>query len=123
MSQARVITDGIMTRSQYINLHIWVKTKLGTPKVCSKCGFKSENPNQFGWSNNSGKYLKDLSDWERLCKACHYRKDRVKHTVTNNQCVRGHLLEGDNLYIKPSRGSRECRECKRLWRNKDWRQS
>lgn len=31
-----------------------------------------------------------------------------------SSCVRGHLLDGANLYVEPSTGYRKCRECARM---------
>lgn len=36
----------------------------------------------------------------------------VPHTIT--ECVNGHSMTGDNVYIRPSSGRRECRGCSRL---------
>ncbi len=37
-------------------------------------------------------------------------------------CKRGHVIEGDNLYVEPGSGSRRCRICKyegsRIWHQK-----
>lgn len=63
--------------SDYKSLHYWVTSRLGRPKVCEHCG-SSEN-RVYHWANKSGNYLKDLSDWLRLCVPCHQRYDgRIK---------------------------------------------
>jgi hypothetical protein len=36
------------------------------------------------------------------------------HAQKSDRCIRGHLLEGDNLIHWPSRSGRVCRECRRL---------
>lgn len=59
----------------YIAIHQWVNKQLGRPRLCTKCGFSSENGRQFHWANISGKYLRDLSDWVRLCVSCHFKMD------------------------------------------------
>ena len=61
----------------YNALHNWVNRKLGKPKECINCGFISDNGRQFHWANVSGEYKRDLSDWERLCVSCHFKKDRI----------------------------------------------
>lgn len=64
-------------RVGYNALHAWVGRQLGKPKECSNCGFTSDNGRQFHWANISGKYFRDLSDWERLCASCHFKKDDI----------------------------------------------
>lgn len=52
-------------------LHYWVKYRLLKPKLCQKC---NERPAQ-DLANISGKYLRDLKDWEYLCRICHMISD------------------------------------------------
>lgn len=61
----------------YNALHAWVAKNLGKPNLCSSCNFSSSNSRQFHWSNISGKYMRDLSDWRRLCVKCHVRVDDI----------------------------------------------
>lgn len=44
--------------------------------MCEHC--KSTTKKRYEWANASGDYLRNLSDWIRLCKSCHikYDKDR-----------------------------------------------
>lgn len=120
-----------MTNSEYSAVHKWVKNKLGKPSICENCvnGYS----NVFQWANLSGEYRKDVSDWARLCGRCHTLVDGrhgSTHYNSKDTCKKGHLLSGDNLYIKRqnSRGhiinTRICRTCDRnyvrnyYWRNK-----
>lgn len=64
-------------KPSYGAVHAWVAKQLGKPKVCSKCGFTSDNGRQFHWANISGKYLRDLTDWVRLCVSCHFKIDKI----------------------------------------------
>lgn len=57
----------------YAALHNWVERRLGKPSKCNQCG--TEDAACFDWANKSGKYLRDLSDWERLCRSCHMKSD------------------------------------------------
>lgn len=59
----------------YDALHDWVKRRLGKPKYCEFC--KTTSATHYDWSNKSGKYLRDLSDWQRLCKKCHNLYDNI----------------------------------------------
>jgi hypothetical protein len=103
---AKVIATGKMTKREYKNLHRWVRYHLGRPKLCKNCGDTSNRVYQ--WANISGEYKRDLNDWERLCVPCHYRKDKNLRRGPN-ECKNGHLMIGDNLYVHPKRGDRECR--------------
>lgn len=56
-----------------IAIHAWVKKWIYDPGECQHCGIK----NRLDWANISGKYLRDKSDWLRLCRKCHSRMDKV----------------------------------------------
>jgi hypothetical protein len=58
----------------YSALHQWVKSHLVKPRLCQKCG--EEKP--LDLSNISGKYRRDLSDWQWLCRSCHIKYDGSK---------------------------------------------
>ncbi len=60
----------------YHGLHNWVRRNLGTPRKCEKCGDDSLKHRQYHWANKSQKYLRDLTDWIRLCVKCHKEYDR-----------------------------------------------
>lgn len=53
----------------YLALHSWIARKLGTHKLCNRCGTKDSK--RFSWHNISKNYLRDFNDWERLCSKCH----------------------------------------------------
>jgi len=57
----------------YDALHEWVERKLGKNKKCDLCG--TIIAKRFDWSNKSGKYKRDLNDWQRLCVKCHIKYD------------------------------------------------
>lgn len=65
------------TKSQYRVLHRWVERKLGQPNKCEHCEKIVLNNRFIHWANKSGKYLKDLSDWIRLCSKCHAKYDKL----------------------------------------------
>lgn len=54
-----------------VALHEWVINKFPKPKLCNDC--KKDKPRDL--ANISQKYLRDLSDWEWLCRRCHMLKD------------------------------------------------
>lgn len=59
----------------YGALHSWVRRKLGKPNFCEHCGNRNLKNRQYHWANKSGKYLRRLSDWIRLCVKCHKKYD------------------------------------------------
>jgi hypothetical protein len=57
----------------YSGLHYWVSRKLGKPKECEHCG--DTKAKKFEWANKNGMYLRELTDWIRLCVSCHRKYD------------------------------------------------
>jgi hypothetical protein len=55
----------------YLALHEWVRNHLTKPQTCRDCN----KPKKLDLANISQKYLRDLSDWEWLCRKCHMTKD------------------------------------------------
>lgn len=97
----------------YRALHKWVEKSLGTPSECESCGATWQQ--RYEWANISGDYLEDTSDWARLCTLCHRLFDDQKVGVPKEECVRGHPLREDNLYLDP-KGAGRCLACKRMLR-------
>jgi len=60
----------------YYSLHEWIRNRLVQPESCELC--KIKNP-KLDLANKSGKYLRDLDDWEFLCRKCHMTKDGRLH--------------------------------------------
>lgn len=56
----------------YGSVHKWVKRVAGQPNYCEFC---KRTDGTFDWSNKTGKYLRDLGDWQRLCRKCHIHYD------------------------------------------------
>lgn len=57
----------------YFAFHARVRTARGKPQHCEQC--KTSDPTKFyDWANLTGKY-EDVSDYIRLCRRCHVRKD------------------------------------------------
>jgi hypothetical protein len=71
----------------YSGLHHWIKRKLGNPNYCEHC--KSTEEKKYQWSNISGKYKRDTTDWQRLCIKCHSKYDwesRRYFTIKCKEC-------------------------------------
>ena len=63
------------------SLHEWITHRLPKPKLCQGC--RQVPP--IDLANISQKYLRDLSDWEWLCRICHMAKDgRMKRLLEFN---------------------------------------
>lgn len=110
------------TETEYKALHNWVRSQLGEPSKCEKC--QTTQSKRFEWANKSGKYLRDITDWIRLCTPCHLRMDRGRNYWKDEFCKHGHRLTIDNLYLKKHKqlrgGYLECRTCREEYRVK-WR--
>lgn len=64
----------------YRGLHLWVTKHLGKPNKCSHCGILGEG-HKMHWANKSGDYLRELSDWIRLCVKCHGKHDKMLRKI------------------------------------------
>lgn len=62
----------------YYALHQWVAKWRGKSDICEHCGRSGLSGHQIHWANKSGNYLRDLSDWIRLCVSCHKKYDSRK---------------------------------------------
>ncbi len=60
----------------YSGLHYWVYRKLGKPTKCEHCDKENLVGHSIHWANISGKYLRDRTDWLRLCAKCHKKYDK-----------------------------------------------
>lgn len=64
----------------YAALHEWVRKYYVKTEVCEIC--KEAPPRDL--ANISQKYLRDLNDWEWLCRRCHMKKDGRMENLINN---------------------------------------
>lgn len=55
----------------YGALHQWVYRHLGKADKCTMCGSKKN----IQWANKSQEYRRDLTDWLKLCRSCHFAYD------------------------------------------------
>ena len=62
----------------YRALHRWVESHRGKPEKCEDCGADNLKGREIHWANKSGKYKRDLNDWMRLCRNCHFKYDKLK---------------------------------------------
>lgn len=80
---------GTWTSMTYSAVHKWIRATLGPyPKKCQFCGEKGKK-NGRCWSihyaNKSGKYLREVTDWLRLCTRCHRKHDKHPYVLKNTK--------------------------------------
>lgn len=63
-------------KAGYGSIHDWVKRQLGKPQKCEFCGQIESIEHRLNWANKTGKYLRDINDWLRLCLKCHRKYDK-----------------------------------------------
>lgn len=68
----------------YSKLHTWVRRHLVKPEFCDHCGAKP--PHDV--ANKTGKYLRDLLDWEWLCRTCHMKSDGRLEALQNHNLAK-----------------------------------
>ena len=56
----------------YDALHAWVKRHYGKPPKCEHCGTTKK---RICWANKTKQYLRERTDWLRLCYSCHKKYD------------------------------------------------
>jgi len=105
MGLAKVVVSGRMTKNQYYAVHNWMRYNFTKPKLCAICN----NEKQLDWSNISGNYIRDISDWRALCRKCHKRIDTIGNTT---HCRKEHEMTPENTYTY-SDGRVECRICRK----------
>jgi hypothetical protein len=67
--------------ASYFAKHIWMVGNYGNPKECEHCGVlgrKTGRSWSIHWANISHQYLRDPSDWLKLCAKCHKHYDLNK---------------------------------------------
>lgn len=69
-------------RVKYGALHEWIRKNFGQPSVCENCGKKNLTNRKIHWANRSGKYLRNRTDWIRLCVPCHSRLGKEQKSMT-----------------------------------------
>lgn len=75
-------------------LHTYIRKRLDKPEKCLHC---NEAP-PIDLANKSGKYKRDVSDWEWLCRRCHMKSDgrldnfllhsNMHNKIPNRNCIK-----------------------------------
>ena len=58
-------------RVKYGSLHTWVRKRIIKPEVCQHCNKNRVND----LANITGKYTRELINWQYLCRSCHQALD------------------------------------------------
>jgi len=58
------------------NFHKWVESRKGKPMKCDVCG--TTDASRYDWSNKDHKYTRNLDDYTRMCRKCHYAYDKQR---------------------------------------------
>jgi hypothetical protein len=85
-------------------LHRWVDRHKGRPKLCEECG---KQVGVFHWANISGKYIRDLNDFKRLCPKCHKKFD-------------WHLLARGERHGRSKLSTEDILEIRKLYKSEAW---
>lgn len=112
-------------KASYRAKHIWVQFHYGK---ADKCEFdNTHKSSRFHWSNISGQYLRDISDWQKLCPKCHKQFDKKTNGHnwkygTRHSCSKGHEYTPENTRTRMVVGKdytwRVCRECQKSYMKK-----
>lgn len=64
----------------YEAIHSWVRKRKIKPLLCERCNKRKS----FDLANISGKYLRDIEDFEYLCRKCHMDSDGRNDKLREN---------------------------------------
>lgn len=71
-------------KAGYKSIHQWVVRMLGRADECAECN----STEYVEWANKSHKYMRDLTDWIKLCKKCHKKYDRNNMGIASKVFVK-----------------------------------
>lgn len=60
---------------KYRAIHCRIEKLLGKPRYCEIC--KRTDRKVYDWSNKDHKYSLKKEDWQRLCRSCHIKYDKI----------------------------------------------
>lgn len=76
---------------------MWARYHFGKPQKCENCGTTEKR--MYHWANISGTYIRERSDWIRLCVPCHKQND-IK--------ALGGRIRSRTKKLQPSKFCAEC---------------
>jgi hypothetical protein len=89
-------------------VHEWVKRRRPKPELCDSCGLVPP----VDLANRTGKYLRDLNDWDYLCRKCHMdsdgRNDALRKSGKSRKIPDGVCATCGKIFEKVRRKTRFC---------------
>ena len=64
---------------QYKKVHKWLKINYGKATYCSND--IQHKAKFYDWANISGEYKMDINDFKPLCRACHFKMDKIASKI------------------------------------------
>ena len=93
----------------YNALHDWIRSNNNFDKKCNNC---NKSNVWLDLANKSGKYKRNLSDWEYLCRKCHMTKDgRLQKAGKNLRMYYNNCLK-NRKPSPPKRIEHNCLNCR-----------
>lgn len=99
MDDSVIVTDSskwLSNKPGYQYPHHWMYRNYGKANRCEladkTCSGKSK---RYHWSNITGEYKKERSDWRQLCASCHMKVDYTEH-----QRIVNRILKTGNKYAR-----------------------
>ena len=91
-------------------LHQWIAKNKPKPSFCEKCG----KVPPIDVANISGKYKRDIEDFEWLCRRCHMKSDdRIKNSTKRLNAFGKQKIK--NTIKKNEKIDRMCPKCGSFW--------
>ncbi len=72
-TKKKISKANLTNSTNYWTIHKWLVRWRGKAFGCARCNTKEDR--RYEWSNISGKYKRNLNDYESLCVPCHRAKD------------------------------------------------
>jgi len=95
----------------YNGLHTWVRKRKKKPLLCEKCKTRKA----VDLSNISGKYLRDINDFEYLCRKCHMdldgRNERLRQSGKSRKLPDQKCLMCGKMFHRDVIGKYCSRKC------------
>ena len=69
--------------ARYGTKHDWISGNYGRPTTCEHCQANNLTGHKIHWANKNGQYLRDRTNWLRLCAKCHGLYDKQNNPRKN----------------------------------------
>jgi len=76
-----------------LSLHNWITVRMKSERKCVECG----SCDNVDLANISQNYMRDLSDWEWLCRRCHMKKDGRLNTFIESAVKRTRKISDEQV--------------------------